>query len=104
MMNLLYANTATLPHPQGGVHHRHIGIIMKPALYTTISTTEWIKPPNTGLHPMVPPKSTIAHQDQIQLQNNKCQRIYDNTGTMDEDLNNQVIDYVDGTYLEELKK
>ena len=103
-MNLLYSNAATLPDPQGGVHHRHIGIIMKPALYTTLYTTEWIKPTNTGLHPMVPPKSTNAHQYQIKLQNNKCQRIYGNTGTMDVDLKNQFIDYVDGTYLKELKK
>ena len=28
MVQLLYTNVVTLPTPQGGVHHGHIGIIM----------------------------------------------------------------------------
>ena len=49
MMQLLYANTATLLTPQGGVHHWHIGSIIKPTLYTNLGTTAWTNPPNPGV-------------------------------------------------------
>ena len=41
MMHILYASVATLLTPQGGLHHGHISIIMKPTLYTTLSTRAW---------------------------------------------------------------
>ena len=38
MIQLLYTNVATLKTPQWGVNHGQIGSIMKPALYTTLTT------------------------------------------------------------------
>ena len=37
MIQMLYANAATLPTMTGGVTHGQIGLIMKPALYSTLS-------------------------------------------------------------------
>ena len=103
MMQLLYSNTATLPTPQGGGHHRHICIIMKPTLYTTLTTTAWKNPPDPGVHPTIPTNATAALRDQLQLQHDEGRRIYENTGTMDEALKNQFIDAVEDTHLKELK-
>ena len=47
--------------------------------------------------------TTTAHQYQLQLQHDKGWLIYDNVGTLDEVLKNQVIDIFEGTYLKELK-
>ena len=38
-MQLLYSNAATLPTQQGGLHHGHTRIRMKPTLNTTLTTT-----------------------------------------------------------------
>ena len=35
-MKLLYTNADTLPTPQVGVQHEHIGIIINPDLYTIL--------------------------------------------------------------------
>ena len=37
MIQILYANAATLPTTMGGGPHGHIGLIMKSALYSTLS-------------------------------------------------------------------
>ena len=37
-MQLLYANAATLPTTLEGRRHGHIGMIMQPTLYATLST------------------------------------------------------------------
>ena len=83
MIQFLYSNVATLPTTKGGGHHGHIGIIMKPTLYTTLLTTAWTNLPDPGLYPTVTPKSTTAHQYQIQLQHDKGRIIYEDTGTME---------------------
>ena len=44
MMQLLYANEATLMKPQVGVHHGHIGSISKMMIYTTLMATSWNNP------------------------------------------------------------
>ena len=48
--------------------------------------------------------NTAAHQYHIQLQYNKDCHIYDNMGTMDVPINNQVIDFFKDTCLKEFKK
>ena len=41
----LYTNAATLASKLGGGQHGHIGMVMKPALYATLSATPYINPP-----------------------------------------------------------
>ena len=60
IMQLLYTNMQNLTKPQGGRHHRHIGIIIKPMLYTTLLTTAWEKPPDPGVYPMVTSNVTAS--------------------------------------------
>ena len=103
MMQLLYTNTDTLPTPKGEGHYRHIGIIIKPEIYTSFSVMECINPPNPGVYSTVPMNSTMIHQDQIQLYHNKGRIIYNNKGMMGEALNIQVIGSVYDTYSDKLK-
>ena len=63
MMQLLYYNAETLLMPQGGGRHRHIGILIKPTLYTTLSTTAWRNTLDPGRYPMVVTNATTAHQE-----------------------------------------
>ena len=85
------------PFQQG--NHGHISISMNIKIYKTLVTMEWTNPPDTGVYPTIPTNATTALQDQLQLQHDKGQIIYKNTGTMDEALKNQVIDTVKDTYL-----
>ena len=77
---------------------------MKPALYTTLSTTEWINPTDSGVYLMVTTNTTTAHQYQLQLQHDEGTWINENLGTMDKALNNKIINSVKAMYLKELKK
>ena len=58
MWSLLYGNTSNLTTKLGGVNHRHIGIIMRDTLYTTILPTPYNAPVETGGTSTVPPKDT----------------------------------------------
>ena len=103
MMQILYTNAATLPTPQGGRHHGHVGIIMKTKLYTTLTNMVRTNPADPGLYPTIPTNVIMTLQYQLQLQHDEGCRIYQNTETMDESLNNQFIDAFKDTYIKELK-
>ena len=51
-MQLLYANTATLPTTLGGGRHGHIGMIMLPASYATLPTVAYNTPTDLGPLPI----------------------------------------------------
>ena len=61
MMQLLYANAETMKIPQVGGHHGHIDLIVKPTLYTTLSTKAWINPTSHGVQPTLSMKATADH-------------------------------------------
>ena len=48
LKNMLYANAATLPTTLGGGKHGHMGLIMDPTVYATISSTPYVIPQNPG--------------------------------------------------------
>ena len=48
----LYTNAATLASPLGGGQHGHIGMVMKPALYATLSATPYVDPTAPPLSPV----------------------------------------------------
>ena len=99
IMHLLYTNLATLPIPQGGEQHGNISIIMKLTLYTTLTNTASKNPPDPGVYPTIAMNSTAYLRYQLQLQHDEERIIYNNIGTMDEVLKNQVIDAVRDMYL-----
>ena len=44
---------------------------MKPTIYTTLSTTDWVDPPDLVVYPMFLDNANDTHQDQLQLQHDK---------------------------------
>ena len=51
MMQALYGNAASLSTTSGGGTHGHIGLIMTPALYLTLTITPFVSPPDPGILP-----------------------------------------------------
>ena len=71
MMQLIYANVATLPTPQVGLQHENIVSILNPTLYTTLTKMAWIDASNPGVYPMMPTNSTAALRKQLQVHHEK---------------------------------
>ena len=76
---------------------------MKPTLYTTLNNREWTNPPSAGLYPTIQTNATADLQDQLQIQHEEGLIIYNDTGTIDESLNNEVIGANKYTYLKYLR-
>ena len=55
---MLYANAAMLPTTTGGGTHGHIGLIMKPALYNTLSEMPYEIPFDPDPIPIYAPNSS----------------------------------------------
>ena len=55
MMQMLYANAATLSTTTGGGMHGYIGLIMKLVLYRTLSDTPYVIPVDSGPIPIYTP-------------------------------------------------
>ena len=64
-MQLIYTNAATLLTPYVGEHHGHIGIIMKPMLYATLSNMECSNPSDPEVYHTMPPNTTQNHRNQL---------------------------------------
>jgi hypothetical protein len=41
----LFANAAAIPSTRGGGAHGHLGMLMTPTVYATLSATPWVQPP-----------------------------------------------------------
>ena len=65
IMKILYANEATLPTTMGGGTHGHIGIIMKPELYSTLSEIPYAIPLDPGPIPIYAPRSSGLSRQKI---------------------------------------
>ena len=62
MMQMLYANAATLSTTKGGGMHGHIGLIMKPELYTTLSAVPYDIPNSSLRTGLVRPSMTTSNK------------------------------------------
>ena len=77
---------------------------MKNTLYSTLATgTPWEDPDDTGLRPTISTNATAAHLQQANDTYIKAIRIFENSATMDEALNHQIIKTIEGTYTKELR-
>lgn len=103
MMQTLYGNAATLATPLGGGHHGHVGLIMKDALYATLSPTQYIAPDDPGPVPLIAQNATAPVRQHRKDAHNEARRIYENHGNMDDALKAMVIDAVGDTYICELR-
>jgi hypothetical protein len=103
MVQALYSNAASLATTSGGGAHGHIGIIMLPALYTTLTATPYTAPLDPGVLPTIPANTTVAAREQLCLEHKEVRRVYGNHVNMDDALKGQVIDTVHDTYICEMR-
>ena len=103
IMQHMYANAATIASPLGGGQHGHIGLIMKPALYQTLSAVPFIHPIDPGPLPAYNPniRYTAAERETVATEHKENRRIFDNCTNVDHALKKQLVEAVDEIYLEE---
>lgn len=104
MIQYLYGNAATVPTSLGGGTHGHIGLVMKPATYTTLSGTPYEDPLDPGAAPRYPAGSTHAIRDQIKANWEADKQVFDSHSSMMHALKAQIFAAVDDVYICELKK
>ena len=99
----MYANAATVSCPLGGGQHGHIGLIMKPALYQTLSEAAFVRPLDPGPLPVYNPniRYTAADRESIAADHKENRRIFETCNNVDTALKRQLIEAVDEVYLEE---
>jgi len=103
MMQALYGNAASLSTTSGGGAHGHIGLIMTPALYLTLTATPFVSPPDPGILPIFPHRATTERREEILHQHKENRRTFDNNTNMDDALKGQIIDAIDDPYLCEVR-
>jgi hypothetical protein len=103
MVQILYSNAASLATTLGGGQHGHIGCIMTPILYATLSNTPYDNLDDPGQIPMLPANASAAAQEASRIQHKEVRRIFDNNQSMDDALKAQIIDTIDDTFLCKLR-
>ena len=99
MMQALYGNAASLSTTTGGGARGHIELIMTPALYLILTATPFISPPDPGILPQFPARTTSTQRDEIIRQHMEDRCIFNNNTNMDDALKGQIIDTVEDPYL-----
>ena len=99
----LKANAASIPTTLGGGNHGYLGLILSPAVYTTIAATQFVEPIYPGQHPNVPAGTSAANTSTIVRRHTEdlCQwREFKNVNTA---LKNQLLTTIDDIYVHALK-
>jgi hypothetical protein len=102
MVQLMYGNAASLPTSLGGGQHGHVGLIMTPILYATLSDTNYESPEDPG-NDIIAPAGRAADREHQRHAHKEERRIFENHQNMDDALKAQVIDTIEDTYLNELR-
>jgi hypothetical protein len=103
VVQTLYGNAASLATTLGGGAHGHIGNIMTPPLYVTLTATPYELPMDTGALPIIPGGATKTGREQLRAEHNENRRVFDNHHNMDDTLKAQVIDTIQDTYISEMR-
>jgi hypothetical protein len=103
MVQTLYGNAASLSTTLGGGQHGHVGLVMTPILYATLSNTAYNNPIDPGPTPNHPVGASQAARETQRLNHTEERRIFDNHQNMDDALKALIVDTVDETYLNELR-
>ena len=101
MMQALYANAATMQTTLGGGRHGHIGMIMKPALYATLSQVAYEKPEDPGPLPVYGRTASDQVRQNVDNEFHENKRVYENHYNTDLALKALIIEAVDKVYLDE---
>ena len=103
MIQDLYSNAASLPTTLGGGQHGHIGLVMSPVLYATISAVPYIDTADAGPDPIFAANASNQTTEHPRAEHKQHRRVFDNASNMDDALKAQVIDTVDSPYLSKLR-
>ena len=76
MVQTLYGNAASLARTLGGGRHGHIGIIMSPPSYATLTATPYISPNDPVALPIIPQASAAPAREQIRTLHQEERQIY----------------------------
>ena len=100
MTQELYANASSLPSTLGGGKHGHLGLIMKDALYSSITKSTFTIPADPGPSPIYPGDkiTTITHDNMTNIWSTKSYT-YRCCTSMESALKAQVIEAVEEMYL-----
>jgi hypothetical protein len=103
MVQTLYGDAASLATTLGGGSHAHIGIIMRQALYATLTAIPYLPPLDPGALPIIPHATTTSNRELLHTKHQELRRIYDSHTNMDDALKLQVINSVQETYICEMQ-
>jgi hypothetical protein len=104
MVQILYGNAAALATTLRGGQHGHIGLIMTPLLYATLTATPHNQPIDPGpTPPLLPVNASAAAHETGRIKHKEARRIYDNNNNMDNALKAQIINTMGDTYLYEMQ-
>jgi hypothetical protein len=78
MVQMMYGNAASLPTTLGGGQHGHVGLIMTPILYATLSDELFKNPDDPGTAPHHPNNATRPQREAQILEHKEDRRIYEN--------------------------
>ena len=105
IIQVLYANAASLATTYGGGRHGHIGLIMKPAIYATLSETPYATPIDPGPLPTFPVDRTYTAAERQQLRDHHAEdrRLYDNNTNMDQAHKGLLLEAIEDIFVQELR-
>ena len=102
LKDLLKANASRVGSDLGGGAHGHLGLILTPAEYATVSATPYVCPPHPG--PLVIPPGTTLHASTVlREQHKKALQLFHQTVDLDNALKKQITDALDERYYKDLK-
>jgi hypothetical protein len=78
MVHTLYGNAASLATTLGGGAHGHIGNIMTPPLYATLTATPYELPIDPGALPIIRTGATKTVREQIRAEHHENRQVFDN--------------------------
>ena len=97
----LKANATRFPSDLGGGAHGHLGLVLSPVEYATLSATPYNQPGHPG--PLVIPLRTTQHASSVpQDQHKKALVLFHETIDLKNALKNQITDCIDETYYRDI--
>ena len=104
LIKRLYGNVVSVKTPAGGEGHGHLGMLMDPQLYATISATPWTTPTDPRISPTFVQGRFYDEptKEAIRSDFKERKRLYHNYLNMDTALKNQITKAIDDVYVDEL--
>ena len=103
LRTLLAANAASIPSLRGGGGHGYLGIVLSPAVYTTVSATAWNNPNFPGAVPVIAPNATAAATGEAVRQHTERLREWKEYTHVEAALKKQLINAIEPIYLRAIR-